>query len=206
MPFCVLEGASGEMIPSRWVGRVVLTTMCAVVLANLSMTMPLFAVGTVDNNGHIRNEAVVHKDYIQNNLVLVRTAMMDFTAMIWIWMLLALIFVGLLLFNNRWGSVIHGWVLVINGMVALSSLTAKLGAASGDLVFGPYVKGFYGHVTSSSGVEWAWGPELGWWFLVIAVVLQTLAVAMRTYAVFHEYQVQRAWIGPPPVQDVPKLT
>lgn len=197
------------MIPSRWVGKVVLTTMLAVVLASLSMTMPLFAVGIVDDNGHTRNEVVVHKDYVQHNLDITSglgSEMNEFTAMVWIWMLLSLVFVGLVLFNVRWGSVIQGWILVINGMIAPSFLTAKLGAASGNLVYGPYIKGFYGHVTSSSGAEWVWGPDLGWWMLLVAVVLQTLAVALRTFAVFREYQDRRAGIGPPLVQDEPKPT
>jgi len=210
MPFCVLEVASGEMIPSRWVGRVVLTTMCAVVLANLSLTMPLFAVGHVNDQYEV---AVYHND-IQDDYGLNRglyssdssLILTDFTAMIWIWMLLAVVFVGLLLLDVRWGSVLHGWVLTINGMVALSFLTAKLGAASGGLVYGPDIKGFYGHVTDSAGVEWGWGPDFGWWFLVVAVFLQTLVVAMRTYVVFREHQDQLVRIGPPPVKDTPKPT
>jgi hypothetical protein len=183
--------------------------MLAAILASLSMTMPLFAVGIVDDNGHTRNEVVVHKDYLQHNLVITSglgSEMNEFTAMVWIWMLLSLIFVGLLLFIVRWGSVIQGWILVINGMIALSFLTAELRATSGNLVYGPYIKGFYGHVTSSSGVEWAWGPDVGWWMLLIAVVLQTLAVALRTFAVFREYQDRRGGIGPPPVHDEPKPT
>jgi hypothetical protein len=197
------------MVPSKWVGIVILTTMLAAILASLSMTMPLFAVGIVDDNGHTRNEVVVHKDYLQHNLVItprLGSEMNEFTAMVWIWMFLSLVFVGLLLSNVKWGSVIQGWILVLNGMIALSFLTGELGAASGNLVYGPYIKGFYGHVTSSSGVEWAWGPDVGWWMLLIAVVLQTLAVAIRTFAVFREYQDRRAGIGPPPVQDEPKPT
>lgn len=197
------------MIPSRWVGRVILATMLAVVFASLSMTMPLFAVGIVDDYGHSHNEVVVYKDYIQHHLVLSSglSAMLGFAAMMWVWMLLALIFVGLLLFNSRRASVISGWILAINGMVALSFLTANLGAASGNLTYSfPYIKGFYGRVTSSAGAEWAWGPELGWWFLVVAVVLQSLAVAMRTYVVFLEYHDHGAGTGPPPVQDAPKPT
>jgi hypothetical protein len=184
--------------------------MLAVVFAGLSMTMPLFAVGHVND----QYEVAVHHNYVQDDFGLNRgpyssdlsVMMMDFTAMIWIWMLLAVVFVGLLLLDMRWGSLIHGWVLAINGIVALALLSAKLRAASGGLVYGPNIKGFYGQVTDSAGVEWGWGPGIGWSLLVIAVVLQTLAVAMRTYVVFRGYQDQRAWVGPPPVQDVPKLT
>lgn len=154
------------MIPSRWVGRVVLTTMTAVVIAGWSLTLP-FVLSDAANSAYV--DDVVYFG----------------AAMIWIWMLLAIYFVGLLLYNYGWGSVTLGWILAADSIVALSYLSAKLDVANGGL---------------------AHGPGLGWWFLVIAVVLQALAVTMRTYAVLSDYRNQRAWIDIRPIEDTPKPT
>jgi len=166
MPISALDGASEVMIPSRWVGRVVLTTMTAVVLAGWSLTMPL--VLSDAQNSAYRDDVVYFG-----------------AAMIWIWMFLAIYFVGLLLYNYSWGSLILGWILAVDSIAALTYLSAKLDVADSGL---------------------AHGAGLGWWFLAIAVVLQALAVTMRTYTVLSDYKDRRAWIEAPQIEDSPKPT
>ncbi|MBU0685308.1 MAG: hypothetical protein ABIE25_08820 [Thermoplasmatota archaeon] len=201
------------MIPSRWAGRVILSIILVIMLVFLSISLPIFAVRYVDDSGNSHDSAVVYRDYIDKDIGLndlfrdsvLSTAMWYFTVTTWIWMLLAIMFIGLMLLNIRWGSLVWGWIMAITGAISIAYLSAKLAATSGSLAYAN-IEGFYGTLTSSGGTEYHWGPGLGWWVLLIAVIIQILAVMARTYSVIHESKTERAWTETPPAQDGPKPT
>ncbi len=106
---------------------------------------------------------------------------------------LIVLIVAIALFSLEWiqslpslGLLIIGLVVVVFAFVALLySVFTVPAAAAADLPFGTSVTGFWGSVPSGGGTV-SWGAAIGWWVLLIGVILGVIGgvwpflQAMRT--------------------------
>lgn len=192
------------MIASRFMGRQVLLTCAALFFLALSLSMFWYHlsytwVGEVDTTSGEYRYAMNYytTEYTPPSWWEDQTytysqqhaPMSDLMLIVQIfaitWFLIALLFLGLCLLDERRNSIIAGWMLIAASVVTVSYFVLRAAdvVGSGFSIQDLHVAGFIGTSRNDAGSFVTTGPMAGFWLATVASALQIAAVILRVYVV-----------------------
>ena len=185
------------MIGSRLTGRVVLMTLVALFLVTFSLTMFWYHYNYAmpqPGGSVLRGEVKFAINYYTSDWYTYEysrtgyaagTVMVTEQAIVIIWFLLALAFVGVCFLHERQWSIMMGTALALVSMASVLyfALSIANGIDSDVNAPHPFLPGFVGTATNALGDSVTCGPLNGFWLATFACILQVSAVVLRIYAV-----------------------
>jgi len=187
------------MVPAKYSGRVLLLTTMSLVLVSVSLSASWYDVNGVDfyptyyqhSSSYLTPYEAADSAYDNVRDILALQA-----ALVFIWIALGIVFVAAVIKDYRWLSVISGFAVLIIGFVAVFQFAARIDDAAyvalRDSVTrsAPPFDGFMGVETNTDGYLIHYGPDIGFWMVLVALVMHVIASFFR-YAAVMEWQVTR---------------
>jgi hypothetical protein len=192
---------------SRFMGRQVLLTCAALFLLAFSMGMFWYHVSFIwvegsqtltGENRYAANYYTVwstgptafhyaDKTYTYSqNFSPMGDILSDVQTLAMIWFLIALLYLGSCLLDERRWSIVTGWILVAASLAPMLYFVARAanGVSTAFAIQDLHVAGFMGTSRNDIGSSETTGPMGGFWLATVASALQITAVVMRSYVVF----------------------